>query len=72
MLEFTYKFDFILGDISGSGLYSKKYFFTTKNTSALTYITVDVCREKMKKAWTQSTVYKLSGRSCPFTKLKNK
>ena len=52
MLEFTYKFDFILGDISGSGLYSKKYFFTTKNTSALTYITVDVCREKMKKAWT--------------------
>ena len=28
--------------------------------------------KKIKKAWTRRTAYKLSERSCPFTKLKNK
>ena len=41
--------------------------------SAFIKFTVDVSHEKnKKKAWAQPTVYKLSVRSCPFTKLKNK
>ena len=46
---------------------------TTKIYSAFIKLTVDISRDKnKKKAWTQPTVYKLSVRSCPFTKLKNK
>ena len=47
---------------------------TAKIYSAFMKSTVDVSRDKknIKKAWTQLTVYKLSVRSCPFTKLKNK
>ena len=48
---------------------------TTTNQiySAFIKFTGDMSRDKeRKKAWTQSTVYKLSERSCPFTKLKNK
>ena len=39
--------------------------------SAFIKFTVDVSHEKNKKK-AQPTVYKLSVRSCPFTKLKNK
>ena len=46
---------------------------TTKIYSAFIKLTVDISRDKnKKKAWTQPAVYKLSVRSCPFTKLKNK
>ena len=46
---------------------------TTKIYSAFIKLTVDISRDKnKKKAWTQPPVYKLSVRSCPFTKLKNK
>ena len=46
---------------------------TTKICSTFKKFTVDLSHEKnKKKAWTQPTVYKLSVRSCPFTKINRK